>query len=83
MAMLGFSNHAEVTTMAKAIPADYSASSLEKSPGLAPTLSEQTMRAISDDECITRLADAVHEHDDRNLRQVAMLIGRLAVPLEM
>lgn len=37
---------------------------------------------VSDDECLSRLASAVAEHDDRRLNEVAQLIGRLAVPIE-
>lgn len=37
---------------------------------------------VSDDECMSRLANAVAEHDDRRLNEVAQLIGRLAVPIE-
>ena len=37
---------------------------------------------VSDDECLSRLASAVSEHDDRRLNEVAQLIGRLAVPIE-
>ncbi len=39
-------------------------------------------QAVSDDECLSRLASAVAEHDDRRLNEVAQLIGRLAVPIE-
>lgn len=43
---------------------------------------------ISDDECVSRLADAVRTHDrdlddDGHLDEVALLIGRLAVPIEI
>lgn len=38
--------------------------------------------AVSDDECLSRLASAVAEHDDRRLNEVAQLIGRLAVLIE-
>jgi hypothetical protein len=38
---------------------------------------------ISDDECVTRLAQAVKEHDSDHLDEVALLIGRLAVPIEI
>lgn len=43
---------------------------------------------ISDDECVSRLADAVQTHDrvhddDDHLDEVALLIGRLAVPIEI
>lgn len=57
-------------------------SSAETSPNLAPSIEEQTMHAITDDECVTRLAHAVEEHDDHRLREVALLIGRLAVTIE-
>lgn len=52
------------------------------SPNLAPTIDEQAMHVITDDECVVRLAHAVEEHDDRRLSEVALLIGRLAVPIE-
>ncbi|RYX85137.1 MAG: hypothetical protein EON84_22990 [Bradyrhizobiaceae bacterium] len=43
---------------------------------------------ISDDECVMRLAAAVQTHDrdhddNDHLDEVAMLIGRLAVPIEI
>lgn len=43
---------------------------------------------ISDDECVSRLAAAVETHerehdDDDHLDEVALLIGRLAVPIEI
>ncbi|WP_199712065.1 hypothetical protein [Tardiphaga sp.] len=38
---------------------------------------------ISDDECVTRLAQAVEAHDSDHLDEVALLIGRLAVPIEI
>jgi hypothetical protein len=38
--------------------------------------------AMSDDECIARLAQAVADHDSSHLDEVAKLIGRLAVPIE-
>ena len=38
---------------------------------------------ISDDECVSRLAQAVKEHDSDHLDEVALLIGRLAVPIEI
>ena len=51
-------------------------------PNLAPTLDDQVMHAITDDECVARLARAVDEHDDQRLQEVAVRIGRLAVPIE-
>jgi hypothetical protein len=52
------------------------------SPHLAPTIDDQVMHAITDDECVARLAHAVQEHDDHRLHEVALLIGRLAVAIE-
>jgi hypothetical protein len=40
------------------------------------------MVALSDDECLTRLAQAVEGHDDDHLDEVARLIARLAVTIE-
>lgn len=57
-------------------------SSSFQSPGLVPSERNQMAPAISDDECMSRLARAVAEHDDRRLSEVAKLIGRLAVPIE-
>jgi hypothetical protein len=57
-------------------------SSFPKSPALAPSADERAPPAVSDDECLSRLARAVAEHDDRRLSEVAKLIGRLAVPIE-
>lgn len=52
------------------------------SPNLAPTIDDQVRHGISDDECVSRLARAVNEHDEQRLQEVALLIGRLAVPIE-
>ena len=52
------------------------------SPTLAPSIDDQVMHIITDDECVSRLARAVAEHDDHRLQEVALLIGRLAVPIE-
>ena len=38
--------------------------------------------ALSDDECLVRLAQAVAEHDSEHLEEVARLIGRLVVTIE-
>lgn len=51
-------------------------------PNFVPSIEERAMPAVSDDECMSRLARAVAEHDDRRLNEVAQLIGRLAVPIE-
>ena len=52
------------------------------SPNLAPTIDDQVRHGITDDECVMRLARAVDVHDDQRLQEVALLIGRLAVPIE-
>ena len=41
------------------------------------------LEAISDDECVALLAEAVDEHDAAHLDEVASLIGRLAIPIEL
>ncbi len=38
--------------------------------------------AMSDDECLIRLAQALENHDSEHLDEVARLIGRLAVTIE-
>ena len=38
--------------------------------------------ALSDDECLIRLAQAVKQQDSERLEEVARLIGRLAVTIE-
>ncbi len=58
------------------------ASNSGTSPNLAPSIDDQIMHSITDDECVSRLARAVAEHDDQRLPEVALLIERLAVPIE-
>lgn len=36
----------------------------------------------SDDECVQRLAALLEHKDSRNLKEIARLISRLAVPIE-
>ena len=48
----------------------------------APPIVPSDIPAMSDDECLHRLAQAVEEHDDGHLDEVARLIARLAVPIE-
>ena len=51
----------------------------------APSIVPSQMPALSDDECLFRLAKALEEHDSqdsRDLDEVARLIGRLAVTIE-
>lgn len=51
-------------------------------PDVAPSPNDRVTPSVSDDECISRLARAVARHDDKQLSEVAQLIGRLAVPIE-
>ncbi len=53
------------------------------SPTLAPRMEAHIVNAMSDDECIARLAEAVGRHDDAKLDELAALIGRLAVCIEV
>jgi hypothetical protein len=48
----------------------------------APSIIPSDIPAMSDDECVARLAQAIEDHDTEQLDEVARLIGRLAVPIE-
>ena len=47
-----------------------------------PSIVPSDIPAMSDDECLVRLARAIEEHDSEHLDEVARLIGRLAVTIE-
>ena len=47
-----------------------------------PSIVPSDIPALSDDECLIRLAQAVRDHDSEHLDEVARLIGRLAVTIE-
>jgi len=47
-----------------------------------PSIIPSDVPAMSDDECLVRLARAIEDHDTGRLDEVARLIGRLAVPIE-
>ncbi|HEY5128732.1 MAG TPA: hypothetical protein VIJ35_15830 [Bradyrhizobium sp.] len=47
-----------------------------------PSIVASDLPAISDDECLLRLARAVEAQDSAHLDEVAWLIGRLAVTIE-
>ena len=47
-----------------------------------PSIVPSDIPAMSDDECLVRLAQAVADHDSAHLDEVARLIGRLAVTIE-
>ena len=50
------------------------------SPG--PSIVPDDIAAMSDDECLFRLAQAIEALDGEHLDEVARLIARLAVPIE-
>jgi hypothetical protein len=47
-----------------------------------PSIVPSDVPAMSDDECLARLARAVEDHDAGQLDEVARLIARLVVPIE-
>jgi hypothetical protein len=47
-----------------------------------PSIVPSDIPAMSDDECLVRLAQAVAARDSEQLDEVARLIGRLAVTIE-
>jgi len=47
-----------------------------------PSIVPSDLPAMSDDECLIRLAQALEEQDSEQLDEVARLIGRLAVTIE-
>ena len=48
----------------------------------APSIVPGDIPAMSDEECLRRLAQAIEEHDTEHLDEVARLIARLAVTIE-
>jgi hypothetical protein len=47
-----------------------------------PSIVPADTPAMTDDECLARLAQALEDQDSRRLDEVARLIGRLAVTIE-
>ena len=47
-----------------------------------PSIIPSDIPAMSDDECLLRLAQAIEDHDAEHLDEVARLIARLAVTIE-
>ena len=47
-----------------------------------PSIVPSDIPAMSDDECLIRLARAVRDQDSEYLDEVALLIGRLAVTIK-
>jgi hypothetical protein len=55
-------------------------------PALHADRAQSDLRAlpfISDDECVVRLAAVVENHNSDQLDELAALISRLAVPIEL
>jgi len=48
----------------------------------APSIVPSDILALSDDECMVRLARAIDDHDSAHLDELARLIARLAVVIE-
>jgi hypothetical protein len=48
----------------------------------APSIAPTEIPAMTDDECLIRLAQFVERHDSAGLEEVARLIGRLVVTIE-
>jgi len=55
---------------------------IQTDPGPMPSIVPGDIPAMSDDECLIRLAQAVADHDSERLDEVVRLIGRLAVTIE-
>jgi hypothetical protein len=47
-----------------------------------PSIVPCDIPAMSDDECLLRLAQAVEQRDSNHLEELAMLIGRLVATIE-
>jgi hypothetical protein len=60
-----------------------SLSFFEASSNVVPLIDNVSLHAMSDDECVKRLASAVDRHDESKLNELAALISRLAVPIEL
>ena len=57
---------------------DFPTALMRPVPSIVPT----DIPAMSDEECLTRLARALETQDSEQLDEVARLIGRLAVTIE-
>jgi hypothetical protein len=64
------------------MPAEVLAKIPARIPARIPAKIPAKIPAMSDDECLVRLAQAVKDHDSDRLDEVARLIGRLVVPIE-
>jgi hypothetical protein len=57
---------------------DLQTDSMQSAPSIIPS----DIPALSDDECLLRLARAIDDHDSAHLDELARLIARLAVTIE-
>lgn len=48
-----------------------------------PSIVPGDVPLLSDDECLLRLAQTVEDHDSGHLDELAQLIGRLALTIEV
>ncbi|MGJ4881393.1 MULTISPECIES: hypothetical protein [unclassified Bradyrhizobium] len=48
----------------------------------APSLIPDQVERLSDDECLTRLADMMTRGDSEHIDEIVQLLGRLAVVIE-
>ena len=53
------------------------------SSNVIPLVDTTLAHTMTDDECIERLASALGKHDETRLEDLAVLISRLAVPIEL
>ena len=57
--------------------------SYEAPTNVIPLVDSASLQALTDDECVKRLAVAIDGHDEARLEELAVLISRLAVPIEL
>jgi hypothetical protein len=57
---------------------DFQTDSMQAAPSIIPS----DIPALSDDECLLRLARAIDDRDSAHLDELARLIARLAVTIE-
>ncbi|MBY0382209.1 MAG: hypothetical protein K2W78_09865 [Xanthobacteraceae bacterium] len=60
-----------------------SLSSYETPSNVVPLINNVLLQTMTDDECVERLATAIEGHDETRLIELAALISRLAVPIEL
>jgi hypothetical protein len=76
--MVGYRQHG-VNTM---LNNDTSRPDFNQAQYSAATLAPFALHDLSDEECLTRLAQAIEDQNSEKFEEIAMLIGRLAVTIE-